>query len=180
MSYDFNADEIFEIAEQIERNGIRFYELVAKSINNASARKFFLSLSAMEAEHEKTFISLRANLTDKEKEKTIFDPEGESALYLRTLADNRVFFEKDIADILSHKNQPEKDFIKIILDYAIGAEKDSIVFYLGMKDLVPENLGKKKIAEIIKEEMSHIRLLGKELGAIVNPKMRQRSKICTK
>ncbi len=166
MSYDFNADEIFEIAGQIEKNGVKFYEVAAKNINNASTRKFFLGLSAMEAEHEKTFISLRANLTDKEKEKTIFDPEGESSLYLRALADNRVFFEKDIANILSHKNQPEKDFIKIILEYAIEAEKDSIVFYLGMKDLVPENLGKKKIAEIIKEEMSHIRLLGNKLTAL--------------
>ena len=49
--------------------------------------------------------------------------------------------------------------IRRILLAAIGLEKDSIIFYLGMKELVPENLGKNRIDKIIKEEMGHIRLL---------------------
>jgi rubrerythrin len=61
----------------------------------------------------------------------------------------------------------EKDLdpttMKDILKAAIGAEKDSIVFYLGMKELVPAKLGKDKIDDIIKEEMSHIRLLSARL-----------------
>jgi len=167
MSYDFNADEIFEIAEQTEKNGAKFYELAAEIIENPSIKKLLLDLSAMEIEHEKTFISLRANLSNKEKEKTVFDPEDESVLYLKALATSRIFLKKDIPDVLSHKNQTEKDFAKKIIKYAMGAEKDSIVFYLGMKELVPENLGKDKIDQIIKEEMSHIRLLGKELAKIL-------------
>jgi rubrerythrin len=121
----------------------------------------------MEVEHEKTFVSLRASLSDQEKEKTVFDPEDESVLYLKALADSRIFLKKDIPDVLSNMNQTEKDFAKKIINYAMGAEKDSIVFYLGMKELVPENLGKDKIDQIIKEEMSHIRLLGKELAKIL-------------
>ena len=166
MSYDFNADEIFEIAGQIEKNGAKFYKLAAEIVDKPSVRKLLLDLSAMEAEHEKTFISLRANLSDQEKEKTVFDPEDESVLYLKALADSRIFLKKDIPDVLTNINQPEKDFAKKIIRYAMAAEKDSIVFYLGMKDLVPENMGKKKIDEIIREEMSHIRLLGKELSVI--------------
>ena len=46
------------------------------------------------------------------------------------------------------------------------AENDSIVFYLGMKDLVPEKAGKAKLDAIIREEMGHIRLLSKELAAL--------------
>ena len=46
-----------------------------------------------------------------------------------------------------------------ILKEAILAEKDSIVFYLVMKEMVPENFGKSKIDAIIKEEMAHIKLL---------------------
>ena len=167
MSYDFNADEIFEIAQQIERNGARFYELAAEIIDNPSVKKLLLDLSAMEVEHEKTFVSLRASLSDQEKEKTVFDPEDESVLYLKALADSQFFLKKDIPDVLSNMNQTEKDFAKKIIKYAMGAEKDSIVFYLGMKELVPENLGKNKIDQIIKEEMSHIRLLGKELAKIL-------------
>jgi hypothetical protein len=32
-----------------------------------------------------------------------------------------------------------------------------------MKDVVPAHVGKQKLEDIIKEEMSHIRLLSKEL-----------------
>ena len=53
-----------------------------------------------------------------------------------------------------------------ILKEAILAEKDSIVFYLGMKELVPENFGKTKIDAIIKEEMAHINLLSSKLVAL--------------
>lgn len=112
-----------------------------------------LNLAAMEDEHEKTFKSIRAELSEKEKVVTVFDPQGEAALYLRALADTRVFFEKDI-DVTSMRE---------ILKSAIEAEKDSIVFYLGMKDAVSENLGKDRIDGIIKEEMGHIKLLSKEL-----------------
>jgi len=49
------------------------------------------------------------------------------------------------------------------LKAAITAEKDSIVFYLGMKEAVPENLGKGRIEKIIKEEMGHIKFLSSKL-----------------
>ncbi|MEA3417103.1 MAG: hypothetical protein U9R02_13310 [Thermodesulfobacteriota bacterium] len=108
----------------------------------------------MEDEHEKTFADLRAGLSEKEKVTTVFDPEGEISLYLRALADTRVLFEKKI----------DASSMEDILNEAILAEKDSIVFYLvGMKEMVPENFGKAKIDAIIKEEMTHIKLLSKEL-----------------
>ncbi len=155
MSYDFNADEIFEMAEQIERNGALFYRKSAESIADPGAKKLLLDLAAMEDEHEKTFADLRAGLYEKEKAATVFDPEGETTLYLRALADIRVFFEKK-----------DTSSIEDILKEAILAEKDSIVFYLGMKEMVPENFGKAKIDAIIKEEMTHIKLLSKELVAL--------------
>jgi rubrerythrin len=52
-----------------------------------------------------------------------------------------------------------------ILKSAIEAEKDSIVFYLGMKEAVPQNLGRDRIEAIIKEEMGHIQMLTKHLVA---------------
>ncbi|MBW1895028.1 MAG: ferritin family protein [Deltaproteobacteria bacterium] len=155
MSYDFNADDIFEMAEQIERNGAKFYRTAAEKVADTSAKELLIGLAVMEDEHEKTFASLRAELSEKEKAATVFDPEGESTLYLRSLADTRVFFEKEI-DISSMKD---------ILKAAEKKKKDAIVFYLGMKDLVPDKLGKDKLEIIIKEEMGHIRILSKELIA---------------
>jgi rubrerythrin len=153
MGIDFNADEVFEIAEQIERNGAKFYRNVAEKVTEESKKQLLTDLAEMEDEHKQTFKSLRSQLTSDEKIQTTFDPDGDSERYLRALADTRVFYEKKV-DTTSFEE---------ILKSAITTEKDSIVFYVGMKDVVPAHLGKQKLDSIIKEEMEHIRLLSKEL-----------------
>ncbi len=153
MSYDFNADDVFEMAEQMERNGAKFYRDAAEENVDPANKAFLKGLSEMEVAHEKTFKAMRAELSASEQATTVFDPEGEAALYLRALADTRVFFEKEI----------DTSSMKGILKSAIEAEKDSIVFYLGMKEAVPAELGKGRLDHIIKEEMGHIKLLSKEL-----------------
>jgi rubrerythrin len=156
MMYDFNADDIFEIAEQLERNGAKFYRTAADSVSGQDAKDFLLKLADMEDDHEKTFSKMRSELTADEKAATVFDPQGEAAHYLRALADTRVFFEKEI----------DTSSMEAILKDAITAEKDSIVFYLGMRDAVPENLGRGRLDDVIKEEMAHIKLLSTELKAL--------------
>jgi rubrerythrin len=155
MSYDFNADEVFEMAGQMERNGAKFYRDAAETTADPSNKELLIGLSKMEETHEKIFETMRAELKAAEKASTVFDPSGEVSLYLRALVDSRVFLKKEI-DVTS---------IVEILKSAIEAEKDSIVFYLGMKEAVPKNLGRDRIEAIIKEEMGHIRLLSKELVA---------------
>ncbi|UCH20109.1 MAG: ferritin family protein [Deltaproteobacteria bacterium] len=151
--YDFSADDVFEMAQQMERNGEAFYRKAADSVSDQDNKDLLNRLADMEVNHEKIFRDLRSELSEREKETTVFDPQGEAALYLRALADTRVFFEKEM-DVSS---------LDMIFKAALEAEKDSIVFYLGMKDSVPENLGRGKIEAIIKEEMGHVRLLSNEL-----------------
>jgi rubrerythrin len=153
MRYEFNADDVFEIAEQLERNGAEFYRAAADRVGDKGHKAFLSGLSRMELEHEKVFSSMREELKGKEKEPTVFDPEGESERYLRALADTRVFFEK----------QMDATTMEGILKAAILAEKDSIVFYLGMKDWVPGDRGAAKMDKIIREEMHHVRSLSAEL-----------------
>ncbi len=156
MSYAFNADEILKMAEQIERNGFKFYTLAAEHVTAPEAKSFLLKLADMERLHEEYFAALRSELSEQEKEATVFDPNGEIELYLRALADTRIFFEKKI----------DTSSMEEILKAAITAEKDSIVFYLGMKYTVPERLGRGKVDEIIEEEMRHITLLSEKLLAL--------------
>ncbi len=151
--YDFSADDVFTMAEQMEINGERFYRKAAESVSEQAYKDLLIHLADMEVNHGRIFKALRSELSVKEKETTIFDPQGEAALYLRALADTRVFFEKEM-DVSS---------LEKIFKAALEAEKDSIVFYLGMKDSVPDNLGGSKIDLIIKEEMSHVRLISNEL-----------------
>ncbi len=152
-AYDFSADDVFELAEDIEINGMNFYKNAAEQVSDADHKQMLTNLADMELTHKKIFEQMRKDLAEKEKTSTVFDPEGDAIAYLKALADIRVFFEKEI-DTSSMKN---------ILMAAITAEKDSIVLYLGMKELVPEKYGKKRLDEIIQEEMGHIRLLSSEL-----------------
>lgn len=156
MSYAFNADEILKMAEQIEKNGFAFYTSAAENVPDSESKSFLLKLADMERLHERYFATLRTELSDLEKEATVFDPNGEVELYLRALADTRIFFEKKI----------DTSSMEEILKAAITAEKDSIVFYLGMKYTVPERLGREKVDEIIAEEMRHITLLSEKLLAL--------------
>jgi rubrerythrin len=156
MLYDFNANEILQMAEQIEKNGADFYRKSSEKIQDPEGKKLLLNLAEMEDQHEQTFAALRSKLSAEEKVQTVFDPEGETVRYLKALADSKVFFEKTI----------DTDNMEGILKEAITAEKDSILFYLGIKDLVPESLGQNRIDEIIKEEMAHIHLLTQEMVAL--------------
>jgi len=156
MAYDFSADEIFEMAKQIEVNGAAFYRKAAANVSGEKEQKFLKALAEMEDQHEKTFAAMQADLKKEEKENQMFDPQGEAVLYLKAMADTKIFFKKE---------EPGKD-MKDILSAAIKAEQDSIVFYLGMKEVVTGATGKQRVDDIIKEEMAHIRLLATKLSGI--------------
>lgn len=159
MGLFFNVDEILQMAEQIERNGSTYYRKAAAISSSTSTAQLFLKLAAMEDEHEKTFAQMRTNLREEERRIQIPDPEDQGQAYLQAWADAHVFdVRTNPAEKLKGKEKPEE-----ILLWAISQEKESIVFYLGMKEAVPERLGRKKVDEIIKEEMSHIAILSKEL-----------------
>ncbi len=155
-AYDFSADDIFKLAEDIEVNGAEFYKNAAANAPDQSKVALLTGLADMEVAHKKMFEQMRADLAGREKAETVFDPEGDAVAYIKALADIRVFFDKEV-DTSTMEN---------ILKAAITAEKDSIVLYLGMKEFVPEKYGKDKIESIIKEEMGHIRLLSRELKAL--------------
>jgi rubrerythrin len=157
MIIPFNADEVFEMAEQIERNGGKFYRAAAEKF--PAVRDILLTLAAMEDKHEKTFADMRAELSGTELQEAVFDPDEQAQMYLRAMADGHVFdIKTDPAEKLANKDTPEE-----VLKMAIGAERDSIAFYVGMKDAVSNRAGKDKVDDIIKEEMSHIVILTEKL-----------------
>ncbi len=151
MAQVFDPDEIFEMALQMERNGARFYKEAAEGVSDSSNRSMLLKLAEMEVEHEKTFFALKMELG--ENEAGYYDPEGIAVMYLQSIANTKIFFKREI-DVTSMES---------ILKEAVMAERDSIIFYLGMKEMIPDEAGKQKIEKIIKEEMSHVQILGEKL-----------------
>ena len=161
MSMIFNADEVLQIAEQIERNGIAFYEKAAERFSGKE-RQTLLRLADMERTHERVFASMRRQLSASGQRLEAFDPEGEAGKYLAAFADGQIFAPKaDSAALFG----PE-DSTRHILETAIGLEKDSVVFYVAIREAVPESLGEKEIQRIIHEEMSHIVVLSQTLFSL--------------
>lgn len=160
MGMPFNADEVFEMAEQIERNGAKFYRASAKKF--PQLRQVLLDLAAMEDEHEKTFVAMRMELSETEAAPPVFDPDGQAQMYLRVMADDHVFkIKADPVEELADIKTPD-DLLKM----AIGLGRDSIVFYVGLKESVSRKAGKDKVEAIIKEEMGHIVTLTQKLKAL--------------
>lgn len=155
----FNADEIFEIAVQIERNGANFYRKAAEPAKGGN-RDLLVRLADMEDDHKETFAAMRSTLGDAEKRPITVDPGNQALLYLQAMAYGKVF-SADPSEALTGA-EPMKD----ILNTGIGLEKDSIVFYEGMKEVVPGAAGKDQVDAIIKQEMGHIVDLTKQLKAL--------------
>jgi rubrerythrin len=153
MKLYFNADEIFEMAEEIERQGARFYEKAASMFKEPEIKQMLSGLAAMEVGHEKIFSAMRSKiLSDTYKG---YDPDELAAAYIRAFTDGKVFdIKKNMADLVT-----EKSTLDDILKMAIEAEKNSIIFYTGIKKVVPEALGKDSVDNIIAEEMKHIVML---------------------
>lgn len=157
MALNFTADEVFEMAEHLERNGAEFYNDAAESVEKGKLQDLFYTLSEWEIKHEKMFSGLRKDLSSKEQSLITFDPESESTRYLKSLVEGMVSFEHTL----------DADSPEDILKAAIESEKDAVSFYVAMRNAVPEALGKSKIDQIIKEEAAHAKLLGVQLGKLI-------------
>jgi len=159
MSIYFNPDEVLEMAEQIERNGARFYRQAAQEAHDGEARALLQSLAAMEDGHEKVFVMMRANL---KKEEIDFNADEQASSYLKAWANGHVFDMKSepTTRIQDYKN------LEDILTVALSLEKESIAFYLGMKNSVNNHTYRDRIDEIIKEEMNHIVSLSAKLSSL--------------
>jgi rubrerythrin len=160
MAITFNADEIFDIAVQIEKNASSFYKEAAKITADDATKQMLSEFSAMEAGHAQEFAGMRQELSQIDKEPITFDPDEEAALYLKSFSEAHGWEGKSAKGIKLSGNETREE----ILRSALGAEKDSVAFYVGIRDIVFGKSGKEKVEKIIKEEMKHITAISSMLA----------------
>jgi hypothetical protein len=116
----------------------------------------------MEDSHLLIFHEMRQGLTDREKEATTFDPDNEAALYLQALADSKGFegMRARGQKLTGNESMPE------VYEIAIEAERNSVLFYVGIKEMVAAPAGKDKVENIIREEIGHVAQLRRQSAAI--------------
>jgi len=161
MVITYTADEIFEMAEEIERNAAEFYREAAERCSNEETRKLLLDMSATEIEHLETFQNMREKLSAEEG-MSIFDPLSRSTMFLQAMADARSWEGRVNPTQELSGNETPKEIVEIALE----AEKEMVVLYVGLKDMVYFKAGKDKVEEIIIEELGHITALLKKLKSL--------------
>ncbi|MCE5279138.1 MAG: ferritin family protein [Planctomycetaceae bacterium] len=154
----FNVVEILEIAQQIERNGQAFYTRASGGSRSPQQRKLLENLASMERDHERTFAAMQARLGSATRCSETLAPEVSS--YLRAIVEGKVFSPKPDMDTLGSAG------IEEVLKTAIDLEKDSIVFYLGIEQLVMDAHDVKTVDEIIHEELGHVAILSDTLHEV--------------
>jgi rubrerythrin len=159
MVVNLNACEIFEIAVQIERNGAKFYRQAAELFDDSRVHNLFLQLVDWEIVHEQVFADMRNELIAQGPEASTFETESDVIFNARSMAGLAVFGNSMGPSV----ELTGKESVTDVLRTAIEKEKDSIIFYTGLKDFVSVKTAKDKIADIIKEEMRHINILKQSL-----------------
>lgn len=153
MGNIFKGHEVAALGIAIENNGRDFYKACAERSKNPEIRKSFIYLAGEEEKHISVFEKI-LNSVHPYTPPAAFSEEYFA--YLNALARDYVFTRantgKDAAKTLS----TDKEAIA----FAIGVEKDSILFYEGMKKFIPQG-DIPLLNELIAQEQQHlINLLG--------------------
>jgi rubrerythrin len=148
MGNIFAGSEIVEIGIQIEKNGRDFYNALVRQSKNPAALRIFKYLAGEEEKH----IAVFQNILSKTER---YEPIGLDAdqyfAYMNALASGYIFTQKDKGEEIAKKIKSDKEAV----DVGIGFEKDSIIFYEGMKKTVPD-YDQKIVDGLIAQEQTHL------------------------
>jgi rubrerythrin len=147
----FAGSEIVEVGIQIEKNGRDFYNTLVEGSKNQRAKQKFKYLAGEEEKHIAIFQKILDSVHKYEPPETY---PGEYFAYMNALARDYVFTGKDKGRQIAKNVKGDKEAIEM----GIGFEKDSIIFYVGMKKVVPE-YDHKIVDRLIEQEQDHFRQL---------------------
>jgi rubrerythrin len=151
MSVVFSPEELLNIAVGIEKQGVAYYDVMAKSSWHEVAGDMFKHLLEMEKEHVATFQGMLDKIVNPE---SITKPTAEYIDYMNALVNSAVFNDELAASELASHIDNEIE----ALDIAMSTEKDSILFYYILNELLPAS-SSATIKKIITEEKAHLSLL---------------------
>lgn len=147
MGNIFSGSEVVEIGIQIEKNGQDYYNALAQKTKNAKVKEIFIFLAAEEEKHMAIF----RKILEKTQQ---YEPQGLDAdeyyAYMNSLASEHIFTQQNKGKEVAQNINSDKEAV----EKGIGFEKDSIVFYEGLKKAVP-SYDQKIVEEIIAQERIH-------------------------
>lgn len=144
----YSVREVIEQAVQTEKLGYQFYaEMASRFEDETRLKELFETLASKEIEHEKTFTKLKEKINDEPLENW-----DEASQYLKAIVESEFFLGKNNSlPSLGHLKSASD-----VVNYAIGFEKETILYFIGLKHSVKDKI---ILEQIIDEEKSHIRWL---------------------
>jgi rubrerythrin len=153
MAYFFNANEVANVAIEIEKKGREFYLQAAQKVASTQVRDVFMYLADEEAKHEKYFRSMLTRLGKVSM--PAWATQDEYMQYLSALIDSHMLFN-DLAQRYLAQAVDEQEVIRMAMSF----EKDTMLFFIEMKELVPDS-EKYAVQQCYEEERRHLRELSK-------------------
>jgi len=163
VSIFFSGRELIEIALGIERNGLTFYQALSNKSQQSKIKAVYNYLAGAERKHLNTFQNMQNTIGQYQPPESY---AGEYMLYLKALVDSHVFSNTKEAQEKAERTPNEIDAI----DIGIEAEKDSILFYSELQNLIREP-DHPVVLKIISEEKSHLQQLS-ELKEVLKQQRR--------
>ena len=148
MENIFTGSEIVELGIQIEKNGRDFYNTLAADLKIKNMQDVFKYLAGVEERHIEDFKQILKNIENYEPAEAY---PGEYFAYMNALAGDYIFTRKNKGAEIAKNIKSGKEAVEL----GIGFEKDSIVFYEGIKTVVPV-YEHKIIGKLIFEEQNHL------------------------
>jgi rubrerythrin len=128
-----------------------FYQALADKTGNRDVKNIYNYLAGEEKKHLDTFQGMSDSLGQAKPPETYTE---EYMLYLKSLVDSAVF-----SNVTEARQKAGKVFNEIeALNAGIQAEKDSILFYTELQNLVRER-DRKVVLNILDEEKKHLHQL---------------------
>ncbi len=153
----FKATDVVELALELEKNGEAFYRRVAAKSASPAVKALFEELAQQEVYHFQAFQKLAQTAWDQP---LLTQDEWSNYLgYLQATVQSAFFEGEDKSLALADKVENEQEAIRM----AMGFEKETLLFFHDLRDMVPEG-EKKTVVRIIAEEKQHLRRLAEMLG----------------
>jgi rubrerythrin len=152
----FNEVEAAKIAQNMERNGLAFYQKAAAKAKDQATADVFNQLAEDEKEHLAHFEELEEKLQSERRTGSGYSDDPDLAAYIDRLLKTQVF--GDASDVARLAEQSESDYESLAV--GMRAERDAITFYQEMLDFVDSKVAQEAFTHILQEERKHLQLLG--------------------
>jgi rubrerythrin len=154
----FTAEQALEMAMDIEKNGEVFYTEIATKQADPEIKAFFEDLAVQERGHHRVFQNMLEEMhpTSEPPGATPSAYYDEYQAYMQVALDNALFAGPDKALALARQAED----LDTALRAALGFEKDTLLFYYDLSDMMGK-ADQETIAKIILEEKKHLRRLAR-------------------